>query len=256
MVLITEAKLRAMLPKGIPNPYLINKEDKLTPAAVDFLMGRGIAVEIPESRSVENQVALTIPVGVSNRHVHLSPEDLEKLFGSGYQLTPERDLSQPGQYAAKEAVTLLGPRGFIQGVKVLGPARGNTQVEISRTDGFKLGIHPPVRISGNIAGTPGAALIGPSGVVTLDKGVVVAKCHVHMAPDDARKFSVVEGDKLILQTIGERPIIFQDVVVRISSSYALDFHIDQDEANAANIKTGDAVQFVGKNGQLLSLSGR
>ncbi|MCK9909389.1 phosphate propanoyltransferase, partial [Microbacteriaceae bacterium K1510] len=144
-----------------------------------------------------------IPVGVSNRHVHLSPEDVEILFGPGYSLVPERELSQPGQFAAKEKVTLLGPKGFIQGVRILGPARGATQVEISRTDGFQLGVHAPVRLSGDIEGTPGITLIGPSGCVVLAKGVIVAKRHVHMSPVDADRFEVKNGDTIILQTPGD-----------------------------------------------------
>jgi putative phosphotransacetylase len=123
-------------------------------------------------------------------------------------------------------------------------------VEISKTDGFVLGIHPPVRLSGSIEGTPGITLIGPKGFVTLEKGVIVAKCHVHMSVEDAAQFGVKNGDSLILRTTGDRPIIYPDVAVRVSPNYALDFHIDMDEANAANLKTGDQVTVCGKNGEL------
>jgi len=261
MALITEAALRGMLKKGIPNPYPINEGDKLTPAALDFLKGRGIPLKPLKAtehlqQSEQTAAEQFIPVGVSNRHVHLSPEDVEKLFGPGYSLTPLRDLSQPGQFAANEQVALVGPKGIIQGVRVLGPSRGASQVEISRTDGFQLGIHAPVRLSGDIEGTPGVALIGPKGCVVLDKGVIIAKCHVHMSPADADRLDVQNGDSLILQTTGERPIIFPDVAVRVSPNYALDFHIDLDEANAAHMKTGDTVKVTGKNGKLLSWPGR
>ncbi|WP_126427845.1 phosphate propanoyltransferase [Brevibacillus marinus] len=260
MAVITEAKLRAMIVKGIPNPYPLYEGDKLTPAAADFLKGRGISLK-PIKRSETTQPAeipagdVWIPVGVSNRHVHLSPEDVETLFGKGRTLTPLRNLSQPGQFAAAETVTLLGPKGLIQGVRVLGPARGATQVEISRTDGYQLGVHPPVRLSGSHEGTPGITLIGPHGVVTLSRGVIVAQCHVHMSDADAGKLGLTENDRLILKTSGPRPIIFPEVAVRISPHYALDFHIDLDEANAANLKTGDTIQMVGKNGVMFA-SGR
>lgn len=261
MALITETTLRAMLRSGIPNPYLVRAEDKFTPAAIDFLKGRGIKVEAFQSSETEYPGServnpLSIPVGVSNRHVHLSPEDVEKLFGVGYQLTPQRPLSQPGQFAAKETVTLLGPKGNIQGVRILGPARGVSQVEISKTDGFTLGIHPPIRVSGSLEGTPGVTLIGPQGFVVLASGVIVAKCHVHMSDEDARTSGVQDGDSLMLQMRGERALIFPDVTVRVSPRYALDFHIDLDEANAANLSTGDQVHLIGKNGRWFSTTGR
>ncbi|MED4784394.1 phosphate propanoyltransferase [Brevibacillus choshinensis] len=261
MALITETTLRAMLRSGIPNPNFVRAEDKFTPAAIDFLKGRGIKVEAfqssdafsPKSAHPNERI---IPVGVSNRHVHLSEEDVEKLFGVGYQLTPLRPLSQPGQFAAKETVTLLGPKGNIKGVRILGPTRGTSQVEISKTDGYALGIHPPIRVSGSLEGTPGVTLIGPSGFVSLPNGVMVAKCHVHMSDVDARTAGVQDGDSLILQMRGERALIFPDVTVRVSPKYALDFHIDLDEANAANLSTGDQVHLVGKNGKWFSTTGR
>lgn len=208
------------------------------------------------SPKCESPIELSIPVGVSNRHVHLSQEDVENLFGVGYQLTPLRPLSQPGQFAAKETVTLLGPKGNIKGVRILGPARGSSQVEISKTDGYTLGIHPPIRVSGSLEGTPGVTLIGPSGFVSLPNGVIVAKCHVHMSDAEARTSGVEDGDNLILQMRGERSLIFPDVTVRVSPRYALDFHIDLDEANAANLSTGDQVHLVGKNGNWFSTTGR
>ena len=261
MALFTETTLRAMWRTGIPNPFVVRGDDRFTPAATDFLKGRGIKVETLESQGAFEQAReaaeeKTIPVGVSNRHIHLSPEDLDKLFGPGYSLCPMRPLSQPGQFAAEETLTILGPKGLIRGVRILGPTREASQVEISRTDGFQLGIHPPNRMSGDLQKTPGITLIGPAGCVVLQSGVIVAKCHVHMSDSDASYFQVKDGDSLILQMTGERTVIFSDVTVRVSPMYRLDFHIDLDEANAANLKTGDQVRLLGKNGKLFSEAGR
>lgn len=261
MALITEAVLRAMVKKGIPNPYPFRENDKITPAAMDYLKGRGIQLEMsklshPSQREEAERDSIWIPVGVSNRHVHLSPQDVDKLFGTGYSLTPMRPLTQPGQFAAQEQVSLLGPKGVIQGVRILGPARGESQVEISRTDGFQLGIHPPIRISGDTEGTPGLTIVGPKGCVTLGKGAIIAKCHVHLSVEEAASLGVKQGDSLILQTAGERSLSFLDVPVRVDRRFALDFHIDMDEANAANLNTGDRVRIIGKNGELFPRSGR
>jgi len=259
MAIITESKLRSMLKTGIPNPYPIG-DDKLTPAAADFLRDRKIVVgnqhHIKHSlTSNEKEMHLMIPVGVSNRHIHLSSHDVEILFGKNYELTPIRELSQPGQFAAKEQVTLLGPKGIIPNVRILGPVREDTQVEISKTDGFQLGIHPPIRLSGSIDDTPGLTLIGPKGCIALHKGVIIARSHVHMSLEDAQHFDVKHGDGLLLQTIGERSIIFLDVIVRVAPRYKLDFHVDLDEGNAAGLKTGDYLKIVGKNGEFLSRIG-
>ncbi|MGE5704415.1 MAG: phosphate propanoyltransferase [Clostridia bacterium] len=262
MTLITETMLRAMWKRGIPAPFPLATDDRLTPAAADFLKGRGIPVkphgktESPaDSGNIEKADDMfTIPSGVSNRHVHLSKEHVEQLFGTGYELTPFRNLSQPGQFAANEQITLLGPKGMISHVRILGPARGASQVEISRTDGFQLGIHPPIRLSGHVEGTPGITLIGPKGCVTLEQGVIIAKCHVHLSGEEAERMGISQHDSLVLQTTGDRPIIFPDVAVRISPNYRLDFHIDQDEANAANVRTGDHVRIIGKNGRMGSLA--
>ncbi|MED4583694.1 phosphate propanoyltransferase [Brevibacillus choshinensis] len=257
MAVITETSLRAMHKQGIPNPFLLEKGDKMTPAAADYLKGRGIQVKAfdehqqPSTDQAAEAIS-EIPIGVSNRHVHLSPEDVERLFGEGHQLTPMRELSQPGQFACQETVTLVGPKGSIHGVRILGPARGATQVEISRTDGFSLGVHAPVRMSGDIEGTPGMVLVTAKGTVVLTKGVIVAKRHVHMSVEEAELYQVKDGDTLILETQTDRPILYPDVVVRVNPRFALDFHVDLDEGNAANLKTGDRVKVIGKNGQLYS----
>ncbi|MCZ0756920.1 phosphate propanoyltransferase [Anoxybacillus sp. J5B_2022] len=254
MVVITEAHLRTKLLKGtLSDPYFISSQHRLTPAAKDFLRDRGIKIKRVDGHPIEQDVqkqTLSIPVGVSNRHVHLSYYDVEVLFGKGYELTPYRPLSQPSQFAAEETVTLVGPKGVLSKVRVLGPARELTQIEISRSDGFIVGIHPPVRLSGAIDGTPGITIVGKAGAITVSQGVIVSKNHVHMSPNDARQFEVKDGDCLIVQAITDRPVIFPEVVVRVNEQFSLDFHIDTDEANAANLKTGDLVKVIGKNGKL------
>lgn len=184
---------------------------------------------------------IQVPVGVSNRHVHLSQEHVEKLFGPGHQLTHLKDLKQPGQFATKEQVTIVGPKGAIEGVRVLGPVRAQTQVEVSKTDCFKLGINAPVRESGVLEGTPGCVLVGPAGVVILDEGVIIAARHIHMHSDFAKEHGI--EDKQLVKVIveGERELVFGNVIVRVSPNYELEFHVDTDEANAAFLKNNDIV---------------
>lgn len=185
---------------------------------------------------------IPIVTGVSNRHVHLSREDVEILFGKDYQLTSIKDLGQPGQFACKETVIIVGPKGAIEGVRVLGPERKETQVEISLTDAFKIGVMPPVKDSGCLEGTPGITIVGPKGSVVKQRGVILAKRHIHMHTTDAEKFGVKDKDivKVVVEK-GERRVIFDDVLVRVSENFALEFHIDTDEANAALLKTGEIV---------------
>ncbi|MDI3495298.1 MAG: putative phosphotransacetylase [Pseudothermotoga sp.] len=186
-----------------------------------------------------------IPTGISNRHVHLSQEDLEILFGAGYELTPIKDLGQPGQYACQETVIIVGPKGAIEKVRVLGPVRKETQIEISRTDAFKLGVNPPVRDSGLLDGTPGITLVGPKGAVVKEKGVILAKRHIHMTPEDAQKYGVRDKELVAVYCKGnDRELIFKDVLVRVSPKYALEFHVDTDEGNAAMLNNGDFVWIV------------
>ncbi|PWK15504.1 putative phosphotransacetylase [Tumebacillus permanentifrigoris] len=187
---------------------------------------------------------MQIPVGVSARHIHLSQEHLTVLFGAGAQLHPKKDLSQPGQFAAQETVDVQGPRGKIERVRVLGPVRPETQLEISQTDALKLGMQAPVRESGHIEGTPGLTVIGPQGQLDLQMGVIVAKRHVHFSLDEARKYGVRDGQELALRTKGERGLIFEHVTARVSPTYKLDFHLDTDEANAAGLHTGDEVEVI------------
>lgn len=187
---------------------------------------------------------LTVSVGVSGRHVHLSQEDLEALFGAGYELTPIKELSQSGQFAAKETVTLVGPKGVIERVRVLGPVRPSTQVEVLRGDTFKLGVPACVRMSGKLEGTPGITLAGPHGTVVLPQGVIVAARHIHMACDEAAKRGLHDGQVVSIAFGGERGGRLDNVVVRANNTSALDCHIDTEEANAFGIKNGSVVEII------------
>ncbi|CAM2887542.1 phosphate propanoyltransferase [Paenibacillus sediminis] len=186
----------------------------------------------------------TVPVGVSARHIHLTEEHIEALFGPGYQLTPLKDLSQPGQYAANETVTVIGPRGQFDKVRILGPARPASQLEISRTDAFSIGLKPPVRESGNIEGTPGVTIKGPYGEVQLEEGVIIAARHIHFHTSDAAKWGIKDKQLLKVRVNGERGLVFENVIARVSDSFALDMHIDTDEANAAGLNNGDTAEIV------------
>jgi putative phosphotransacetylase len=183
-----------------------------------------------------------VPVGISNRHIHISRKHLDLLFGTGYELKVMKPLSQPGQYAAEETLRIVGPKGSIDKVRILGPVRSETQIEVSRTDSFVLGIKPPIRDSGDIEGTPGLVIVGPSGEVTLEKGVIIASRHVHLHPTDAEQFGVENGQKIRIKTSGERSVIFDNVLVRVHETYALDCHLDTDEGNAAGLSVGDTVE--------------
>ena len=191
------------------------------------------------------QVLGKVPVGISNRHVHLSQEDLERLFGEGYQLTNIKDLSQPGQFAAEETVTLVGPKGVLQRVRVLGPVRSKTQVEVSRTDAFALGVRPPVRDSGELNGSSGqVTVVGPKGAVTLSEGVILAERHIHMTPADAEAFGLKDKEIVKIRCGGDRGLIFDQVLVRVREDFTLDCHLDTDEANAAMMNNGDAEEML------------
>ncbi len=212
------------------------------PGDVIHALVRAVVAQVQRRQAAEQDI-LRVPVGVSARHVHLSPEHVEALFGPGYSLTPIREL-QPGQYAARECVTVVGPRGVLQNVRVLGPPRGKTQVEISRTDSYLLGIDPPVRDSGDLAGTPGAVLVGPRRAVNLEEGVILAWRHIHMPADMAERWGFKDRDLVRVRTEGLRRVVFDRVLVRVSPAYRLEIHIDTDEANAAGLKNGDHVQVI------------
>ncbi|MEW9669502.1 phosphate propanoyltransferase [Ammoniphilus sp. 3BR4] len=185
-----------------------------------------------------------IPIGISNRHIHLSQQDLFALFGENYELTNLKDLSQPGEFAAEETVTIIGPKGQISKVRVLGPVRKATQLEISKTDSILLGISAPIRMSGDLIGTPGIEIIGPKGSIKLNQGVIIAKRHIHMSPKDARIFGVKDREVVWVKTSGERALIFDQVVIRVSEKFHLEMHLDIDEANAAGLRNGDRVELL------------
>lgn len=183
--------------------------------------------------------AKIVPVGVSVRHVHLTLEHIAVLFGERYQLTPLKSLSQPGQFAAEETVTISGPKGAFEKVRILGPAREASQVEISKSDAFLLGLRPPVRESGFIDGTPGLTVIGPAGEVELARGAIIAARHIHLHTRDAVEWGIADGQLLRVRVEGERALVFDNVIARVSEHFALDMHIDTDEGNAAGLTPGD-----------------
>ena len=187
-----------------------------------------------------------VPIGVSNRHIHLSHADVETLFGSGYTLTPMKELSQPGQYACKETLTILGPSmRAIEGVRVLGPLRKESQVEISRTDSFTLKVKPPVRESGSLEGSAPIIIVGPKGIVSLPKGCIIANRHIHMHTDAAARFGVSDGDYVDIDVAcGSRRTRWFDVQVRVSPKFALEMHVDTDDANAVGIGNGARVKLL------------
>ncbi len=182
-----------------------------------------------------------IVCNVSNRHAHLKKEDIEKLFGHGYRLKKLRDLMQPGEYACRETVTLMGPKSKIKRIRVLGPPREFSQVEISRTDAYAAGIDAQVRLSGDLGDTAGGRLIGPSGSVYIPGGIIVAARHIHMTPGDADFFKVRDGDRVRVRTRPPRSVVFEDVIVRVSNEYATECHIDRDEANCCDFKSSEEV---------------
>ena len=190
------------------------------------------------TKVLEAQKQQPFLVEVSAHHIHLTQEHVEALFGKGHQLTKQADLSQPGQYASKEQLTIVGPKGRIERVRVLGPTRRITQVEIAMTEQFRLGLHPPIRESGDIKDTPGCVLEGPAGNVKLERGVICALRHVHMTPEDALRYGVRDKSVVRVRVDGDRELVFGDVLVRVDPNFALAMHIDTDEANAANVKTG------------------
>jgi acetate kinase len=213
----------------------------LVPTDEERMMAREALRALSRSyitRVLEAQKQQPFLVEISAHHIHLTQEHVEALFGKGHQLTKHADLSQPRQYACKEQLTIVGPKGRIERVRILGPARKYTQVEIAMTEQFKLGINPPIRESGDIVDTPGCTLESPTGSVQIDKGVICALRHVHMSPEDALRYGVRDKSFVRVRIAGDRELIFGDVLVRVDPSFKLAMHIDTDEGNAANVKTG------------------
>lgn len=190
-----------------------------------------------------------IPVGISNRHIHLTREDCDTLFGPGYELTPLKDLSQPGQYACKEQLTLIGPSlKAIEGVRVLGPLRKASQVEISKTDSYTLKVKPPVRESGDVKGSAPITIVGPKGLVQLKEGCILANRHIHMSPSDGEKYGVKDGDYVSCMTCGDgKRTLLYDVQIRVSDKFILEMHLDTDDANACGLVNGSKVKLIKEN---------
>ncbi|KHD45973.1 phosphate propanoyltransferase [Streptococcus hongkongensis] len=186
----------------------------------------------------------SIPLGVSNHHIHLSQNDADYLFGKGYPFQKLKDLSQPGQYALQECVTLAGPKGVIEKVRILGPVRDETQVEITATDCFKLGVKAPLRLSGDIENTPGCTVIGPTGSIQLEKGCIVAKRHIHMSPEDAKNYGVTNNQEVSLELPGDRGGLLKNVTVRVKNTFSLECHLDTEEANAMGVTGKDRLRLI------------
>lgn len=189
-------------------------------------------------KRINNNSNSLIEVEASGRHVHLSRKDVDLLFGEGYKLTPAKELSQPGQFACMERVTITGPKGSLKNVVILGPERKATQVEISLTDALSLGIKAPIRESGKIDNTPGITISSAKASISIDRGVIVAKRHIHITPEDANKYGVKDNQIVKVEVFGERPLIFDDTIIRVSPQYRTYMHIDYDEANACGYKKG------------------
>jgi putative phosphotransacetylase len=203
----------------------------------------GLAAEIA-SRMKRSRTP--IPIGVSNRHAHITREHFEALFGEGADLSRLRDLSQPGQFAANERFDVQGPKGAIKGVRLLGPFRPKTQIEVSRTDAVVLGVQPPVRESGDLGGSASLRLIGPRGSVEVREGLILARRHLHCTSADAAAIGLSNGEVVRVRVGrgGGRESIFEQTVVRVSEKFSLELHLDTDEANAAGVKTGDLAHIV------------
>ena len=206
------------------------------------LIARLVMEAIDKKESTSN--GFMVPIGVSARHIHLTQEHVEVLFGEGYQLTKRKEL-MGGQFAANEQVTIVGLKlRAIENVRVLGPVRSKSQVEISATDAIKLGVRAPIRLSGDIEGSAPIAVVGPKGVIYLDEGCIIAKRHIHMAPKDAIAAGVRNGDIVSVKADNERGTVFNHVQIRVDESFTLGMHIDTDEANAAKISTGETVTII------------
>lgn len=208
------------------------------------LITKMVLEAVEKKKAAQSEEGFLVPIGVSARHIHLTQEHVEILFGEGYHLTKFKEL-MGGQFASNEKVTIVGLKlRAIENVRVLGPVRKQTQVEISATDAISLGVKAPIRESGNIAGSAPIAVIGPKGAIYLDEGCIVAKRHIHMAPKDAMAAGVHDGDIVAVKADNVRGTVFNNVQIRVDDSFTLEMHIDTDEANAAQIKTGDTVRIV------------
>ena len=203
-----------------------------------------MVLEAVEKQKASGDTGYLVPIGVSARHIHLTQEHVEALFGPGYQLTKKKEL-MGGQFASNELVTIVGLKlRAIENVRILGPVRSKSQVEVSATDSIRLGVKAPIRESGNTAGSAAIAVVGPKGAIYLDEGCIVAKRHIHMSPRDAQAAGVKDGDYVSVKADNERGTVFDHVKIRVDDSFTLEMHIDTDEANASKIATGDTVKII------------
>ena len=203
-----------------------------------------MVLEAIEKQKASAENGYLVPVGVSARHIHLTQEHVEALFGEGYQLTKKKEL-MGGQFASNDTVPIVGLKlRAIENVRILGPVRSKSQVEVSATDAIRLGVKAPIRESGNIAGSAAVAVVGPKGVIYLNEGCIIAKRHIHMAPKDAMAAGVHDGDIVSVKADNERGTVFNHVQIRVDDSFTLEMHIDTDEANASKIATGDTVRII------------
>ncbi|PTW59002.1 propanediol utilization protein [Breoghania corrubedonensis] len=214
--------------------------------AIERIVAELLAEGMTAARDAAKARAVTdpalVPIGVSNRHIHLSRSDMDTLFGPGSSLTRKKAMKQSGQYAAEETVTLRGPKGEIGKVRVLGPLRKETQIEVSVADGFVLGLRPPLRLSGHLENSPGIDVIGPQGTVHKDYGVIVAMRHIHMLPETAAQLGLVNGDEVDVEVDGPRGGVMHRVAIRAAENSSLEMHIDIEEANAFGLRNDDLVR--------------
>ena len=187
-----------------------------------------------------------VQVGISNKHIHVSESHLEALFGAGHKLTVKKELKQPGQYAAAELLDVVGPKGTIKGVRILGPCRKESQVELAQTDARTIGLSLPVRESGVLDGSPGVKLIGPKGEVQLEKGAIIALRHIHLSPAQAAEAGVKDKDMVSIKVSSNRPLIFENVLIRSVEGFTDECHVDTDEGNAAGLNNDDFIEIIGK----------
>jgi putative phosphotransacetylase len=202
------------------------------------------AIELAVLKTLAAMGKYYVPAAASNRHIHLGQKELDALFGKGYELKKIRDLNQPGQYVCNERVCVSGPKGRIEGLRVLGPVRKQTQVEISVTEAYKAGIPVFVRMSGDLAGTPGCRLIGPAGEVDVSNGVIIAARHLHISDEQAGWYGLKDGDTVKVIKTGERATVFENIIVRAGKDHSLEMHLDTEEANAAGLTGPEILEMV------------